>query len=103
MLLLFLILREPAVVQVVILINLSFGIKRKILKDPWAFTAPLFSFIISCPQKSKEEEEEEEMDLNELFCSIDDFVKVLRSKNIEFSKTRSPRGVAPRMSFSDLR
>jgi hypothetical protein len=42
------------------------------------------------------------MKLTELFCNIDDFVKELNTKNIEFSHQKSKRGVPAKMSLAEL-
>lgn len=44
------------------------------------------------------------MDLTELFCEIDDFVKALQSKNvpIQITQGRGRRGPSPRMSLSEI-
>lgn len=45
------------------------------------------------------------MDLTQLFCDIDDFVKALENKNDQFlliSKSKSKRGVPPQMYLSEL-
>ena len=45
------------------------------------------------------------MDLTQLFCDIDDFVKALERKNDSFlliSKSKLRRGFPPQMSLSEL-
>jgi hypothetical protein len=43
------------------------------------------------------------MDLVQLFCDVDDFVKALSSnKNYQISHLKSKRGVTPRMSLSEM-
>jgi len=42
------------------------------------------------------------MDLTRLFCNVDDFVKALSDKNIEFIQCKSKRGINAHMSLSEL-
>lgn len=43
------------------------------------------------------------MDLVQLFCDIDDFVKALRSnKNLQITMDKSKRGQVARMSLSEI-
>jgi len=51
---------------------------------------------------AKELQKEKKLDLTKLFCDIDDFVKALNNKSIEFSQSKSRRGIPAQMSLSEL-